>query len=157
MSTATAPDARTKARILVVDDEPVIREHIGTILRDLGHEVLEAGNGHDALAAALADQPDLILLDILMPQMSGIEVCRQLRENPYTREIRVIVVSGLDARRALEESIIAGADDFLSKPIDPLELTVRVRSLLRVRNIHDENQRVEAYVRSLQNLRGREA
>jgi CheY-like chemotaxis protein len=146
-------DAPTRARILVVDDEPAIREYETTLLSELGHEVLVAADGTEALELARAKQPHLILLDIMMPELSGIEVCRQLRTDPRTRDIRVIVVSAVDAKRALEESIIAGADDFLAKPIHALELMVRVRSILRVRNIPDEEERLEAYVKNLQAMR----
>jgi two-component system cell cycle response regulator len=89
----------------------------------------------------------------MMPELSGIEVCRQLRADPRTRDIRIIMVSAVDAKRALEESIIAGADDFLAKPVHALELMVRVRSILRVRNIPDEEERLEAYVKNLQAMR----
>jgi two-component system cell cycle response regulator len=146
-------DAPTRARILVVDDEPAIREYEAILLSELGHEVLAAADGAEALELAREKQPHLILLDIMMPELSGIEVCRQLRADPRTRDIRVIVVSAVDAKRALEESIIAGADDFLAKPIHALELMVRVRSILRVRNIPDEEERLEAYVKNLQALR----
>jgi two-component system cell cycle response regulator len=146
-------DAPTRARILVVDDEPAIREYETTLLSELGHEVLAAADGTEALELARAAQPHLVLLDIMMPELSGIEVCRQLRADPRTRDIRVIVVSAVDAKRALEESIIAGADDFLAKPIHALELMVRVRSILRVRNIVDEEERLEAYVKNLQAMR----
>jgi len=99
-------------------------------------------------------QPDLILLDILMPPgLTGIQVCHELRADKHTRDIRVIIVTAVDAKHALEESIIAGADDFLAKPISPVELIVRVRSMLRVRNIQDDEKRLEAYIRSLQELR----
>ena len=145
--------APTRARILVVDDEPAIREYESGLLVELGHEVLTAGDGAEALQLARERQPDLALLDIMMPEMSGIEVCQQLRTDPCTRDIRIIVVSGLDSKRALEESIIAGADDFLAKPINALELMVRVRSILRVRHIADEEKRLEAYVRHLQAMR----
>jgi len=146
-------DAPTRARILVVDDEPSIREYETSLLTELGHEVLTAADGAEALELARAKQPHLVLLDIMMPELSGIEVCRQLRADPRTRDIRVIVVSAVDAKRALEESIIAGADDFLAKPIHALELMVRVRSILRVRNIPDEEERLEAYVKNLQAMR----
>jgi two-component system cell cycle response regulator len=146
-------DAPTRARILVVDDEPAIREYESSLLSELGHEVLTAADGAEALELARAKQPHLVLLDIMMPELSGIEVCRQLRADPRTRDIRVIVVSAVDAKRALEESIIAGADDFLAKPIHALELMVRVRSILRVRNIPDEEERLEAYVKNLQAMR----
>ncbi len=146
-------DAPTRARILVVDDEPAIREYETSLLSELGHEVLTAADGAEALELARAKQPHLVLLDVMMPELSGIEVCRQLRADPRTRDIRVIVVSAVDAKRALEESIIAGADDFLAKPIHALELMVRVRSILRVRNIPDEEERLEAYVKNLQAIR----
>ncbi len=146
-------DAPTRARILVVDDEPAIREYETTLLSELGHEVLAAADGAEALELARVTRPHLVLLDIMMPELSGIEVCRQLRADPRTQDIRVIVVSAVDAKRALEESIIAGADDFLAKPIHALELMVRVRSILRVRNIPDEEERLEAYVKNLQAMR----
>ena len=143
----------TRARILVVDDDPAIREYETVLLSELGHEVLTAADGAQAVELALAKQPHLVLLDIMMPELSGIEVCRRLRADPRTRDIRVIVVSAVDAKRALEESIIAGADDFLAKPIHALELMVRVRSMLRVRNIPDQAQRLESYVKNLQAMR----
>jgi two-component system cell cycle response regulator len=145
--------APTRAKILIVDDEAAIREYEATLLGELGHVVLAAADGVEALRLAREHQPDLVLLDIMMPELSGIEVCRQLRADPRTKEIRVIVVSAVDAKRALEESIIAGADDFLAKPINALELMVRVRSILRVRNIPDEEERLEAYVKNLQAMR----
>jgi CheY-like chemotaxis protein len=145
--------APIRAKILIVDDEAAIREYEATLLGELGHEVVAAADGAEALRLAREKQPDLVLLDIMMPELSGIEVCRQLRADPRTRDIRVIVVSAVDAKRALEESIIAGADDFLAKPINALELMVRVRSILRVRNIPDEEERLEAYVKNLQAMR----
>ncbi len=144
---------KNQAKILVVDDEEAIRQIEAEVLSALGHEVLQAADGREALMRAREHKPDLILLDVMMPGLNGIEVCRQLRADKATRDMRIIVVSGVDAQQALEESIIAGADDFLEKPIKSLELTVRVRSMLRVRNIHDEEKRVEAYVANLQQLR----
>jgi CheY-like chemotaxis protein len=142
-----------RATILIADDEPAIRALIADVLGALGYRCLAAATGDEAWEAVGRQRPDLVLLDIKMPGRSGIEVCRQMRADPGTRRIPVIMVTGLEARRALEESIIAGADDFLGKPIDALELSVRVRSLLRVRRIEDEGQRLEAYVRNLQALR----
>jgi CheY-like chemotaxis protein len=146
-------EAPSRARILVVDDEAAIREYETNLLSELGHEVLAAADGAEALRVARENLPHLVLLDIMMPELSGIEVCRQLRADPRTRGVRIIVVSAVDAKRALEESIIAGADDFLAKPINALELMVRVRSILRVRNIPDEEERLEAYVKNLQAMR----
>ena len=145
--------APIRARILVVDDEAAIREYETSLLSELGHEVLAAADGAEALRLAREKRPHLVLLDIMMPELSGIEVCRQLRADPRTRDTRIIMVSAVDAKRALEESIIAGADDFLAKPVHALELMVRVRSILRVRNIPDEEERLEAYVKNLQAMR----
>jgi two-component system phosphate regulon response regulator PhoB len=145
--------APMRARILVVDDEAAIREYETSLLSELGHEVLTAADGAEALRLACERRPHLVLLDTMMPELSGIEVCRQLRADPRTRDIRIIMVSAVDAKRALEESIIAGADDFLAKPVHALELMVRVRSILRVRNIPDEEERLEAYVKNLQAMR----
>jgi two-component system cell cycle response regulator len=144
---------KTPAKILVVEDIETIRQLMVTVLHELGHTTIEAATGVQALIAAREQHPDLILLDLMIPELSGIEVCRQLRADKATQDIRIIIVSGADAKMGLEESIIAGADDFLAKPISSLELTVRVRSILRVRNIQDEEKRVEAYVQSLQKLR----
>ncbi len=141
------------AKILVVDDEQDFRNAIALLLENLGYKVAQAGNGRQALAKARRSKFDLILLDIVMPGMSGIEVCRELRTKEKTSDVPIVVASGLDAKDALEECIMAGADDFLSKPIYPLELIVRVRSLLRVRNIENRDQRVEEYLKSLQALR----
>ena len=143
----------TRARILVVDDEAAIRGHETSLLNELGHEVLTAADGAEALRLACERRPRLVLLNIMMPELSGIEVCRQLRADPRTRDVRIIMVSAVDTKRALEESIIAGVDDFLAKPVHALELMVRVRSILRVRNIPDEEERLEAYVKNLQAMR----
>ena len=154
-TTRPASSPSRRAKILVVDDEPVIRDLETQILESLGHEVLQSATGEVALRMAREHRPDLILLDILMPPgLTGIQVCNELRADRRTRDIRVIVVTGIEPEHALEESIIAGADDFLAKPISPLELIVRVRSMLRVRNIHDEEKRLEAYLRNLKELRG---
>ena len=151
------PDSTSKppsqAKVLVVDDEAIIRHLMVRVLADLGHQVIEASSGEEALRLVDEEQPDLILLDIMMPGVSGIEVCRQLRANRRSETIPIIVVSGANAKQGLEESIIAGADDFLAKPIAPLELMVRVRSILRVGNIRDQEKRVVAYVKNLQTIR----
>ena len=143
----------TRAKILVVDDEVPIREYEANLLSEFGHEVLTASEGYEALKLAREKHPDLILLDILMPEMSGIEVCRELRADPRTRDVRIVVVSGVDDRQTLEECLDAGADDFVTKPIDRLELMVRVRSMLRVRGIADDQKRRTKYQEQIQKMR----
>jgi DNA-binding response OmpR family regulator len=140
-------------KILVVDDEPSIREFLHQILTEDGFEVLTAGDGREALPIAVKEQPDLILLDIAMPNMDGMETCRQLRERPTTRNIRIIMLTAYDSRDRLEESIVAGADDFLGKPVNLAELQVRVRSMIKVKNMADEVERLEAYIKSMDALR----
>lgn len=154
-SPARPTPPRPPVRILVADDEPVIREFVAGILTELGHETLRAHNGEEALTLAHERRPDLILLDINMPGLSGIEVCQRLRADLSTRNIPILVISGLDAKSALEESVIAGADDFLTKPIDSFELSVRVRSMLAARNIRDDDKRLETYIQNLRQLRER--
>jgi DNA-binding response OmpR family regulator len=142
-----------KPKILCVDDEPSIRELLYRVLSDEGYEVFTAGDGEEALATAVAQQPDLILLDIMMPKLDGMETCRRLRERPTTRNIRIIILTAYDTRDRLEETIRAGADDFLGKPIDLTELRIRVRSLLRVKDMADEVDRLEAYITSMRQMR----
>lgn len=141
------------AKILVVDDEPAIREYLKMVLTETGYTVLVAADGREALPVAVQEQPDLILLDIMMPHLDGIATCQQLRERPTTRNLRIIMLTAYDTQDRLEESIVAGADDFLSKPINLTELRVRVEAMLKVKNMADEVDRLEAYIKSMKELR----
>ena len=154
-STAKPAAPRPPARILVADDEPPIRDFVARVLGDVGYEVLQAGDGEEVLMLTHERHPDLILLDINMPGLDGIQTCKRLRADITTRTIPILVVSGLDAKSALEESIIAGAEDFLTTPIDAFELVVRVRSMLVTRNIRDEDKRLEAYLANVRAMRER--
>ena len=146
-----------KSKILVVDDEPYIREFLRSVLTDEGYEVITASDGREALPIAVTEQPNLILLDIMMPDLNGMETCKQLRERPTTRNIRIIMLTGYDTRDRLEESILAGADDFLGKPVDITELRIRVRSMLKVNDMNDEVERLAAYITSMKELRASSA
>jgi DNA-binding response OmpR family regulator len=142
-----------KTKILVVDDEAYIREFLHSVLTDDGYEVITADDGLAALPMAVEQQPDLILLDIMMPGLNGMETGQRLRERPTTRNIRVIILTAYDLRERLEQSITAGADDFLGKPIDVTELRIRVRAMLKVKDMQDEVDRLEAYINSMKSLR----
>jgi two-component system, OmpR family, alkaline phosphatase synthesis response regulator PhoP len=142
-----------KPKILCVDDEPLIRELLYRVLTDEGYDVLTAGDGEEALTVAASGKPELILLDIMMPKLDGMQTCRRLRADPATHDIRVIILTAYDTRDRLEEAITAGADDFLGKPIDMTELRIRVRSLLRVKGMADEVDRLEAYITSMREMR----
>jgi len=129
------------ARILVVDDTPSNVKVLGEILGSAGYHVITARTGAEALKVMTADPPDLVLLDVVMTGMSGYEVCRQIRSHSATALLPVILVTVLDPRRERVAGIEAGADDFLSRPFNPPELLARVRSLLRIKALHDRTTR----------------
>ncbi len=119
------------ARILLVDDEEIIVSLVRHVLRDEGHEVLTAARGLEALAVARRHPPDLVILDIVMPGIDGLAVCRRLREDPKLQAIPVLFLTGRDAIAERIEGLDGGGDDYLPKPFDFGELRARVRALLR--------------------------
>ena len=136
-------------KILIVDDQSSARTALETLLRREGYEVRDASNGPSALAACTDFKPDLILLDILMPGMDGFEVCRRIKATPETRLTPVVLITGLSDTEDRIRGINAGADDFLSKPIDVNELLARSRSLLRLKQYTDELENAETVLFSL--------
>jgi DNA-binding response OmpR family regulator len=116
-------------KVLVVDDSAVVRRLVTARLEADGHEVAEASDGMEGLEAALAEPPDLVVLDRSMPRMDGFEVCTRLRENPATAEVAILMLTDSSGEQALTEGIERGADDFMSKPFSPRELSLRVRLL----------------------------
>ncbi len=133
-------------RILIADDNEQNRELLEAYLSDEPHEILMAADGQETISMAQEHQPDLILLDIMMPKMSGYEVCQQLRANESTAKIPVLMVTALKEMGDIEKAVAAGTDDFLTKPVHRLELKTRVRSLLRVRHLSNERDRLLAYL-----------
>ena len=128
------------SRILVVDDVPVNIQLLVTYLAAEGYDVVSAKDGHDAMKAVKEHQPDLILLDVMMPKMNGFEVCEVIKSDDVTKFIPVILVTALNELEDKVKGMDSGADDFLAKPFNKLELLVRVRSLLRIKHLHDELQ-----------------
>jgi DNA-binding response OmpR family regulator len=120
-----------RARILVVDDAPANVKLLEQVLLLAGYEPVTASSGREGLAKLAAGKPDLVLLDVMMPEMSGYEVCRAIREDPATALLPVVMVTALDPETERIKGIESGADDFLSKPINQPELLARVKSLLR--------------------------
>ena len=138
MTTPTADNGEHRPRILIVDDEYKNRKLLEVMLAPEGFLLLNAANGEEALASAAVESPDLILLDVMMPDMDGYEVAAKLKGNIATKSIPIIMLTALDDRNARMLGLNAGAEDFLTKPVDRAELCVRVRNLLRLKTYSDK-------------------
>jgi CheY-like chemotaxis protein len=121
------------SKVLVVDDNPQNTELVSAYLETLPVEVATAIDGVEAMAQAERFRPDVVLLDVMMPRMSGFEVCQKIKQNPALRDTVVIMVTALHEVGDFERAVECGCDDFITKPVNKLELVTRVRSLLRVR------------------------
>jgi adenylate cyclase len=137
------------AKILVVDDTPANVKLLADLLGVKGYAVATAASGEEGLAQVESEKPDLVLLDVMMPGLSGYDVCRQLRASTETALLPVVLVTSLDPHQERVKGIEAGADDFLSKPINQPELFARVRSLLRIKDLQDEVRRQANELREL--------
>lgn len=126
-----------KPKILIVDDEEKNLKLLGMILQSYGYDFQTAKNGLEALEKTIEYSPDLIFLDIMMPAMDGYETCRRLRENPATKFIPVVMVTALGDQEARNKGLEAGANDFLTKPVDKTEIGIRAKNLLRVKEFED--------------------
>ncbi|MEJ7591653.1 MAG: response regulator [Planctomycetaceae bacterium] len=146
----------SSSRVLIADDIQQNRELLEAYLADEGYEILMASDGQQTMQLVDQHQPDLILLDIMMPRMSGYEVCSQIKGDPARRGILVLIVTALNEAGDIEKAVNAGCDDFLTKPVNRLELRTRVRSLLRVRHLANERDRLLAYLEEMEHriLRG---
>ena len=137
-------------RILIADDNQANAELLEAHLDGTDYETRISANGEDTLAAARAWKPDLILLDVMMPKLSGFEVCRRLRADPVTKEVAVLMVTALDQSTDVETAVEAGTDDFITKPINKTELQLRVRAMLESRAKPDDVERSLAYLGRVQ-------
>jgi len=146
----SAPAASRPSRILIADDNEQNCELLEAYLESGAHEIAMAFDGQQTLDKVAEFHPDLLLLDIMMPKMSGYEVCRKLKEDPATRDIPILMVTALNEMGDIEKAVNAGCDDFLTKPVNRLELTTRVRSLLRVRHLTSERDRLLAYLEEME-------
>ena len=135
--------------VLIVDDNDQNLELLHAYLDELGGEVRVAHDGLEAIESIAACAPDIVLLDIMMPRMSGFQVCEKLKKDPKTRDIPIIMVTALNEVGDVERAIDAGADDFLTKPVNKLELLTRVRSLLRVRQLKRQLDAAVSEVRAM--------
>lgn len=136
--------------ILVADDNLQNLELIEAYLSDLDCRIVAAADGLETLEKVAQTQPDIVLLDVMMPKMSGFEVCKKLKSQPATRDIPVLMITSLHESADVERGVDAGADDFLSKPIQKPVLLKRVHLLLKYRRLQDELERTLAYLRDVE-------
>jgi signal transduction histidine kinase len=129
-----------KPSVLIIDDEPDNFDVIETLLNDQDYELHYAAGGQDALTSLDTFDPDLILLDVMMPGIDGIEVCRQIKANLKWQAVPIVMVTALNSKSDLADCLNAGADDFISKPVNAIELRARVHSMLRIKHHYDDLQ-----------------
>ncbi|MEO2045790.1 MAG: response regulator [Pirellulales bacterium] len=142
-----------KPRILIADDNEANVELLEAYLSGLGHDIEIAIDGQDTLDKVDSFQPDLILLDIMMPKLSGFEVCQKLKEDSRTSRIMILMVTALNELGDIERAVEAGTDDFLSKPVNKIELVKRVENMLMLRGVSDELERLRQYIEKMEGTR----
>ena len=154
MATAPSPTSPVEAtrppRVLIADDNPQGVELLEAYLSGTGYDVQTAADGDETLQQVSRWQPDLILLDIMMPKISGFEVCKRLRANPATANTAVLMITALDQPSDIDRAVEAGATDFLTKPINKTELLLRVRSALQSRLYKEQLEQALAYIEGVE-------
>lgn len=139
-----------QSTVLIVDDNAQNVELLQAFLEALPVKIVTAADGVEALERVAEHNPDLILLDIMMPRMSGFQVCRKLKGDPATKDIQILMVTALNELGDIEQASECGTDDFVSKPVNKFELLTRVKSLLRVRHLKSELERALTYLHEVE-------
>ena len=143
------PAAQRRSRVLIADDNEPNRELLEVYLADIECDIATAVDGKDTLDQVAKFHPDVILLDVMMPKLSGFEVCQRLKADPATSPIMVLMVTALGELGDIERAVESGTDDFLSKPVNRVELVKRVENMLKLRHVTDELERLRIYIRSM--------
>jgi DNA-binding response OmpR family regulator len=138
------------SRVLIADDDPKGAELLEAYLSDSDYELATTADGEQTLRLVASWRPDLILLDVMMPRISGFEVCKRLRADPATHGVGILMITALDQPSDVERAVEAGTDDFLTKPINKNELLLRIRSLLQSRQNPRELDRALAYIEAVE-------
>jgi two-component system, OmpR family, alkaline phosphatase synthesis response regulator PhoP len=152
--TASTSAAERKSRILIADDNQPNVELLEAFLAEVDCDIAVAVDGRDTLEKVASFQPDLILLDVMMPKLSGFEVCKTIKSDPKTRRIMVLMVTALNERGDIERGVDSGTDDFLSKPVNKVELVKRVQNMLKLRHVTDELERLRRYIQGFDDESG---
>lgn len=141
-------------RILIADDNAPNRELLEAYLTSLDCELETAADGQETLSKVASFQPHLVLLDVMMPKVSGFEVCKQIKQDPKLKKTMVLMVTALSELGDIERAVEAGTDDFLSKPVNKIELLKRVENMLKMKDYDDEVQRLRAYIQEMEDQAG---
>ena len=141
-------------KILIADDNQANRELLEAYLSGIDCDVEIAVDGQDTLDKVKSFKPDLILLDVMMPKLSGFEVCKKLKQDKENRRIMILMVTALNELGDIERAVAAGTDDFLSKPVNKIELLKRVENMLRLKDVTDENERLRQYIQKMEDAAG---
>ena len=139
-----------QSTVMIVDDNQQNVELLQAFLEALPVKIITAADGVEALEKVAQHDPDLILLDIMMPRMSGFQVCRKIKADPTSRDIQILMVTALNELGDIEQASECGTDDFVSKPVNKFELLTRVKSLLRVRHLKSELERALTYLNEIE-------
>ena len=142
--------SQKKNKILIADDNQPNCELLEAYLAEVDCEVDFACDGQQTLEKVASFVPDIILLDVMMPRLSGFEVCKKLKENPATSGIMILMVTALNELGDIERAVKAGTDDFLSKPVNKIELLKRVENMLKLRHVRDELERLRRYIQQME-------
>ncbi len=146
---AADPESPRRSRVLIADDNEPNRELLEVYLTDIDCDIATAVDGKDTLDKVAEFHPDVILLDVMMPKLSGFEVCQRLKADPATSPIMVLMVTALGELGDIERAVESGTDDFLSKPVNRVELVKRVENMLKLRHVSDELERLRSYISSM--------
>ena len=149
MTKPQTPSTSQKSRVLIADDNEPNRELLEVYLAALDCEIQTAVDGADTLEKVALFEPDVILLDVMMPKLSGFEVCQRLKEDPATKTTMILMVTALGELGDIERAVESGTDDFLSKPVNRVELVKRVENMLKLRHVSDELERLRNYISTM--------
>ncbi len=141
-------------RILIADDNDANRELLEAYLVDIPCQIDTSADGQETLDKVKTFQPDLVLLDVMMPKLSGFEVCKQLKDDPQTKRVMILMVTALNEQGDIERAVNAGTDDFLTKPIIKIELLKRVENMLKLKGVEDELERLRQYIQKMEDRKG---